>query len=300
MSELKDEIRRAIDRHDPPQDWLERIHGQAQTRRRNRRIVAGAAGLGFSLILIVALMAGLRTSGRSRPGSGVTTPSCGSGTTVAPTGWWRADGSPANAAGGRDAVLHGDVSFGPGVAGEAFLLDGESGYVEAPGDAAFGVGSGDFTVALWVDFRSTAGEQVLAEDWVGKGATSEGWTLTKLDSDAIGFAVSTAGSVETEPLDLPVGTWIHVAARREAGTLSIFVNGELATSGSIREPQASADSAASLKFGHRGTSEDTPGSLNNQGFFVQGELDEIELFVGRALSKAQIRGIFDTQSSCAV
>ena len=68
----------------------------------------------------------------------------------------------------------------------------------------------------------------------------------------------------------------------------------------MAEPLASTDSPASLNFGHRGTSEDTPGSLDDRDFFVRGELDEIEFFVGDALTDAQILDIFGTQASCAV
>ena len=64
----------------------------------------------------------------------------------------------------------------------------------------------------------------------------------------------------------------------------------------MAEPLASTDSPASLNFGHRGTSEDTPGSLDDGDFFVRGELDEI----GDALTDAQILDIFGTQASCAV
>lgn len=299
MTDLREAIRRAADRHEPPEEWLDRIQRRARTRRHRRTIAAGAAGLGVAFVLTAGLVSGLQARDPSRsagPGA-VPSPVCGS-VSVEPTGWWRAEGSPTDAVGAHHAILHGGVTFAPGVTGRAFALNGVDAYLEIPDGRAPQLGSDDFTVALWVRFSSTTGEQVLAEDWVERATASRGWTLTKLRSDAIGFAVSGAGSAETPPLDLPRDTWIHVAARREGGTLSLFVNGDLAAVGTLRDPAVSADSRASLKFGHRGISEDTPRSLDRRDFFVRGSLDEIVLFVGRALSEAEIEQIFEGQPSC--
>lgn len=35
------------------------------------------------------------------------------------TGWWPGDGNTDDIVGGRDAVLHGDATFGPGAVGSA-------------------------------------------------------------------------------------------------------------------------------------------------------------------------------------
>jgi hypothetical protein len=86
--------------------------------------------------------------------------------------------------------------------------------------------------------------------------------------------------VDTPVLDLPTNTWIHVAARRNAGVGSIFVNGAKIAIGPLNY---NADSISSLKFGHRGNPSDTPGSTDNRQFFLNGRIDEVELFVGRAL-----------------
>jgi hypothetical protein len=185
--------------------------------------------------------------------------------------------------------------------GQAFALDGMHDFVEVPDDPAFNVGSGDFTVSLWVKFASKEGMQVLIEDWVEtfQPSTSRGWTLFKLEGPGVALALAGAGHVTASRLDLPVDTWIHVAGRRLDGSVSIFVNGALARSRPLVDPERPLDSAASLKFGHRGNPEDTPGSLDERGFFLHGGLDDIALFVGRGLSDAQIRRIFETQSACA-
>lgn len=42
-------------------------------------------------------------------------------------GWWPGNGSASDLVGGRVATLHGDATFGPGLVGQAFVLDGVSG-----------------------------------------------------------------------------------------------------------------------------------------------------------------------------
>lgn len=294
MNHLKETIRGAIDRHEPPADWLDRIHERARVRRRNRRVLAGAAGIGVSLVLFVVLAAQFRT--QERPQLGSTRPSpaaqCGLGIDVKPTGWWRADGSPIDAVAGRDAVLRNGASFTPGMLGQAFALDGSDDFVEVADDEALNVGSRDFTVSLWVNFSSMEGKQVLVQDWETFGPeTGGGWTLIKLNGPGIAIALADAGHVTASRLDLPTDTWVHVAARRSDEVVSVFVNGVLARSKPLRNPELPLESTASLTFGHTG-------ALDSRGFSLQGGLDEIALFVGHGLSDAQIQGIFETQSGC--
>jgi hypothetical protein len=39
------------------------------------------------------------------------------------------------------------------------LLDGDGDFVDVPHDPALNLGTGDFTIDLWVFFNDTAGEQ---------------------------------------------------------------------------------------------------------------------------------------------
>jgi hypothetical protein len=294
MSDVRESIRRAADRREPPEDWLDRIHQRARNRRRSRRVVAGAVGIGLSLVLIVALAGQFREREATEPGGTRPSPAprCGLGIDVSPTGWWRAERSPSDAVGGRDAILRGGAAYGPGMIGEAFALDGEDDFVEVPDDPALNVGSQDFTVSLWVRFASVEGKQVLIQDWeTFDPQTSGGWTLIKQRGAGLAMALAEAGHVNASRLDFPVETWVHVAARRRDGTVSIFLNGALARSRPLRDPQLPLDSSASLTFGHTGP-------LDSRGFSLQGSLDEIALFAGPGLSDAEIQDVFETQSAC--
>jgi hypothetical protein len=208
------------------------------------------------------------------------------------TGWWPGDGNTDDIVGNRNAVLRDNATIGPGFVGEAFLLDGNGDFVEVPHDPALNVGTGDFTVDLWVNFNTTFGEQVLVEKYVEQfdPTINTGWTFTKHDDDRLTF-----GGADSGPLSIPTNTWIHFAARRSGDVQTIFMNGTLVATGPVDRDNGDSDS--SLKFGHRGNPNDTPGSTDDRGFFLNGRIDEVELFVGRALSDTEIQAIFNAGSA---
>jgi serine/threonine protein kinase len=55
--------------------------------------------------------------------------------------WWRADGNAKDSVGDNHGTLKGGVTFAPGVAGQAFRLDGATRYVEVPRSDLWGFGS---------------------------------------------------------------------------------------------------------------------------------------------------------------
>jgi hypothetical protein len=214
------------------------------------------------------------------------------------TGWWPGDGNTDDIVGRRKAVLKNDATFATSLVDKGFHLDGIDDFVEVPHDPTLNVGTGDFTVDLWVNFNTTDGEQVLVEKYVENfSETPPGWFLTKLEGNSLRFGTGPASpdhGVDSPPLLLLPNMWIHFAARRSGGVASIFVNGEEVATGLFVD---NADSDSSLKFGHRGNPDDTPGSTDDRGFFLNGRIDEVELFVGRALSDTEIQAIFNAGSA---
>ena len=214
------------------------------------------------------------------------------------TGWWPGDGNTTDIVGGHNAVLKNGATFAPGLIDRAFRLDGVNDFIEVPHRPALNVGTGDFTIDLWVNLETTVGEQVLVEKYVEDfGLTPPGWFFTKLDDNSLRFGTGpaeTGHGVTSAPLSLPNNTWIHFAARRRSGVASIFVNGLEVATGQFVD---NANSEVSLKFGHRGSPDDTPGSLDPRGFFLMGRIDEVEIFVGRALSDTEIQAIFNAGSA---
>lgn len=218
------------------------------------------------------------------------------------TGWWPGDRNTNDIVGDRHGIMHGDANFRGGMVKQAFRLDGDGDFVEIfDFDAALNAGARDFTIDLWVKFRDTAGEQVLAEKWVQRfSEPSEGWTFTKLEDNTLLLAMSDPSNPVGEisisyPLPIPARRWNHYAATRAGDVVTLFFNG-IPVIAAIA-PTVNVDSSSSLKFGHRGAPSDTPGSEDESGFYLNGRIDEVEITVGVALSAEEIQGIFNAGSA---
>ncbi len=261
----------------------------------DRRLVAIGATVALALVAITIGPSVLDRFGRSAPG-GVGSPSCA----IAPpnlVGWWPGDGSVEDIVGGRDAELIGGASFAPGLVNRAFQLDGDGDFVDIADDPALDVGRRDFGVALWAWFDHTGGEQVLMEKWVQRfGAPALGWTLTKLDTNAIGFftedGLGGGAGASSRPLDLPARSWLYLVARRSGGTVDVFMNGERIATASNSSPILDLTSDSSVKLGHRGGPGDTPGAQDPNGYFFAGALDEVQFVVGRTMTEDEVRANF--------
>jgi hypothetical protein len=300
----KDALEQARRALRPPEDAYERLLRRRERKRRNTRIATGVLGLVIASGGLLAVVSAF-TSVREEAGPGPKCVPVPSGL----VGWWRGDGSASDAAGGRDATLHGNATFGPGLVGQAFVLDGDGDFVSVPNDPALNVGTGDFTVAWWAMFDATEGESVLLEKWIQGSAGGEdvrGWTVTMSETPLEGtivdttFTLETTGgfSVETPTLRIDQRTWIHFAVRRRGSVFWLLMNGEVIASKAAPKGAAiDLDSPASLKFGRRGGPGDTPGSIDDRGLFLDGRIDEVRLFVGRALSNNEIRVIIEAEAN---
>jgi len=215
------------------------------------------------------------------------------------TGWWPGDGNTDDIVGARDALLRGNATTGAGLVDQAFILDGEGDFVDVPHDPALNFGTNDFTVAQWVYFNNTDGEQVLIEKWVQRFPGSAGWTLTKLDGNVLRLALANGDGGETNvdstAVSIPTATWIHFAAMRKGRQVTVFMNGVPIAADAV--PLTNVDSDSSLKFGHRGDPFDTPGSEDTGGFYLNGRIDEVEVFVGQALPRGLIQAVANAGSA---
>jgi hypothetical protein len=215
------------------------------------------------------------------------------------TGWWTGDGDASDLVAGRDGTLEGDAATGSGLVNLAFALDGHDDFVNVPHHSALNVGVGDFAVDLWVNFNDTSREQVLVEKWIQSEPYPQGWTLTKLDGDVLRLAMAENApefDLDSGPLVIRPGIWYHFAAARQGLQVTLFMNGEPIAQDTM--PGAlSLNSTSSVKFGHRGNPVDTPGSIDERGFYLNGRIDEVELFVGTALSGEQVRSLYAAGSA---
>ena len=213
--------------------------------------------------------------------------------------WYYGNWGVDSFAGGPRGDLVGGASIGAGKFHVAFVLDGDGDYVDVPHDPLLDL-TGDFTISLWVEFNTIDGEQVLIEKYVQGDGFVDGWTLTKLENQAIRFAMENVEgahvNLDTPELALLPGEWVHFAAVRRSAAITIFVNG-MPLAHTPRMGALDMSTEASLKLGHRGDPDDTPGSSDASGFYLNGRIDEVQIWNGTGLSEAEIRRLYD-QPEC--
>jgi hypothetical protein len=119
----------------------------------------------------------------------------------------------------------------PGFLGQALLFDGIDDQAQGQGPS---VGTGDFTVAVWVNFLDATRQSVLVSQ--GGYCTATGWLLDMnvLGGGSLRLATSLNGtdngSVETSAGAFSVdGLWHHVAASVvRGGASTLYVDGNVA------------------------------------------------------------------------
>jgi hypothetical protein len=104
----------------------------------------------------------------------------------------------------------------------SLLLNGTTGYASLPSNDKFGVGTGDFTIDLWVRPTTTISDDRVLLDLrssVGSDIAPVIW----LDNGVINYFAN--GSNRITGSALTVDTWYHVAISRLSGTTRMYVNG---------------------------------------------------------------------------
>ncbi|MFE6774501.1 exo-alpha-sialidase [Streptomyces sp. NPDC057702] len=185
--------------------------------------------------------------------------------------------------GAHPATVLGGARTGQGRFGQALEFDGANDAVRLPFRRTLPLGERDFTVSLWFRYQATGGEQPFL--WMGgvgnkspqvavRGEPgSDRITASMLTVDGAAPPVTTTVRAPRAHND---GRWHHLALRRGAGELTLFVDG--APIG-VDAPDGSV--SRNSVFGvHVGQKVDSRSHL-------AGALDEV-LVVDRALSDAAI------------
>ena len=160
--------------------------------------------------------------------------------------------------------------------GHALACDSWGNFAKLAGTRVLNLGTGDFTVDLWMKLDAYSGGTVLGK--AGPGPESPGWRLEWEEPDrTLAFHLGDGrakGSVRARFTDRG---WHHVAAVRQGDTLTLYLDGSMAAreSGHVFAADVSNEKVF-LRFGMV------------SGFrAIQGKLDEIRLH-RRALTEAEI------------
>lgn len=185
-------------------------------------------------------------------------------------GWWTFDGSGADQSGaGRDVAVAGGAGFAPGIFGQALDLHNNGGqYAVRPGDdSVYDFGTSDFVIQVRVNFNNTFREQTLIEKFSGSGGP--GWTLTKLNGDALHFYCAPAVVLTSAALPITSGEWHHIVARRNGTLFQIIYDGTVVASGTSSAPVP--DTGMPLLIGKRN-------DHDGRNFAVDGRIDDVAIW----------------------
>ena len=184
--------------------------------------------------------------------------------------WWPGDASTSDLAGANDGSIVGGVTYAAGRVGQAFSLDGSTGWVQVPDSASLRV-TGQITIDAWINPAATGGRVV---DKITAGG-ADGYLL-----DTYGGVIRLIvdGQTLSGATSIPTGAWSHVAGVYDGAQMRVYLNGAL--DGTIATTVAIPTNALPVRIG----------AASDGGSLFSGLIDEVEVF-NRALSQAEIQAI---------
>jgi hypothetical protein len=209
--------------------------------------------------------------------------------------WWRAENNALDSVGNHNGTLTGGISFGPGRVGQAFNLDGSSGYVAIPNSSSLNF-TGPFSVEVWVNGgtqQPAIGGNFLIIDKSHGFADSTGWAMQGAPDGLVGFFMGQGGGgannfsgtgTTTTILD---NQWHHLVGVFTGSQALLYKDGVLeGTSGIITAPAANS---RDVEIGS------SWGGGNRQRYF-RGLIDETTIY-NRDLTAAEVASLFNAGSA---
>lgn len=253
-----------------------------------RRSSTGRFFVAASLASLLALLFVMAPTPQSASSTAPVQSSC-----VAPASglvsWWPGDGNANDIDGGNSGTLQNGATFAPGIAGQAFSLDGVDDFVNISGRPTLEVTS-QFTLEAWIrptDFSDN--HQIIS-----KFGSPGNWAYQ------IGVAPANAGSLRSDvsgngntydtlfapPSLLTVGQWAHVATTFNAGLWKLYINGVEVASKTSSVTSIFSAGSTNLSIGR-----DPVGYQ-----YFPGLIDEPTLY-SRALAPSEIQSIYNAGSA---
>ena len=207
-------------------------------------------------------------------------------------GWWPGDGNANDIIGGNNGTFTANT-YAPGEVGQAFSLDGLTGYVDIPQSLNI-PGPSPITVDAWVNPSDvTTYHEIFSQlstsynqGEVDLRINGPGGNLNYTPGTFGWFRRSSQGSttvdVTTTSTLAVAGHWQHVAAVFDGSNYQIYVNGVL-QSGALN-----FDDAIGIVPGPDNTIGEFPGGED----LFAGLIDEVDVF-NRALSATEIQAIYN-------
>jgi hypothetical protein len=212
-------------------------------------------------------------------------------------GWWRGEGTAADALGRHPGTVVGEVSFAPGMVGQGFHFDGSGGYVRIPNAPAMGFPS-ELTIELWYKHEGLPDEAygLMSARGTETGPVNFGISVIPIGigpyfndpAVATGDDADQGGTFEASRyVPVPSSDEFHhlaVSFRQTSDNqveLKTFIDGVLVRTKQLPAQLSAAVSDAAIVIGR---------SAEYGGEIFHGVIDEVSLY-RRALGADEIRGI---------
>lgn len=212
--------------------------------------------------------------------------------------WWPGDGDATDIIGSNDGTPVGGAGYTTGLVGQSFELPGGGAYVDLGNDPSLHLSDGEFTVEAWVRFDQAgfAGDASIVDKMWPDGPNTDGWRLIKQADGHIWFCFGPGGgangcgdrsshTVRTTSA-VTYDTWYHVAGVLSSTHFRIYLDGVMEYE-KVR-PVFTDTHRSNLRIGFYNPLE----SFSD----LDGRVDEVTIY-NRALSSAEIQGIFDAGSA---
>jgi hypothetical protein len=182
---------------------------------------SGYHHLGVLLILLGAFITCISQAQYSPPTSGLVS-------------WWKANGNANDSADSNHGTLLNGSSYGAGLFGNSFALDGVNDHVRVPNSANLQFSSG-LTLGAWINKPTLTGNHsAIMSKWdLVFGVNQRSFTFAVSPIGQVYMAISPGGF--DPPIELAAtstnvispGTWTHVAGSYDGSFIRIYINGQL-------------------------------------------------------------------------
>lgn len=205
---------------------------------------------------------------------------------------WQAEGDATDSAGGgNNGTAFGTLTYGPGVFGSAFVLNGSSG-ITITKQANLNMLGGDFTVSGWVKTAATYSNigtiflNYAGLDTYFTNINSAGTAEFSI-RDSSGNAIDLLGTTS-----LTDGIWHNVVGVRSGQTGLLYVDGSLQASTTNNALGSINTTCTYALIGYSNTG---PGNCTSSGpgdstSFFNGSIDDVRIY-NNALSAAEIEAL---------
>jgi len=128
------------------------------------------------------------------------------------------------------AVEDAKVYSFPSYYGSAIKFDGSGDYLTVPNSSDFSLGTGDFTVELWLYRQNSGSTEGLIGVFENAGVSRRSWQLETRASQGLRFqwwqdGATAGGTLDTPSFTVPTNQWTHVCAERYGDLVTLYING---------------------------------------------------------------------------